>query len=85
MTMSSSFKYPFDDDAPASVINAQGIEDSFLAKLAGLKYLCRSGIRDRAALEHDFREKFEALNRVRRLISEDYADKVIVTTKISSN
>jgi Ribonuclease G/E len=35
-----------------------------LAKLQGLKYEYRPDIRDRAALERNFREKFEALNRV---------------------
>jgi type I restriction enzyme R subunit len=43
----------------------QQIEQSFIAKLAGLKYEYRSGITDRAALEKNFREKFEALNRVK--------------------
>jgi hypothetical protein len=43
----------------------QHIEQSFIDKLTGLKYEVRSDIRDRAALEKNFREKFEALNRVR--------------------
>jgi type I restriction enzyme R subunit len=47
------------------VLNEQGIEDAFIAKLRGLKYEVREDIRDRAALERNFREKFEALNRVR--------------------
>jgi type I restriction enzyme R subunit len=40
------------------------IEQDFLAKLGDLKYAYRQDIRDRAALERNFREKFEALNRV---------------------
>ena len=40
------------------------IEESLIAKLRDLKYGYRSDIRDRAALEANFREKFEALNRV---------------------
>lgn len=40
------------------------IEQALLEKLADLKYTCRPDIRDRAALEHNFREKFETLNRV---------------------
>ena len=52
-------------------------EESLVAKLRDLKYEYRSDIRDRAALEANFREKFEALNRVtltdaefRRLLDE---------------
>ena len=40
------------------------IEQDLLAKLAELKYTYRPDIRDRAALEANFREKFQALNRV---------------------
>ncbi|HAS84378.1 MAG TPA: DEAD/DEAH box helicase, partial [Verrucomicrobia bacterium] len=43
----------------------QHIEQSFIDKLTGLKYEYRANITDRAALEKNFREKFEALNRVR--------------------
>lgn len=48
----------------------QQIEQSFIDKLTGLKYEYRSDITDRAALEKNFREKFEALNRVRLTDSE---------------
>src|ERR1035437_7262372 len=41
------------------------IERDLIAKLEDLKYTYRPDIRDRAALEKNFREKFEALNRVR--------------------
>ena len=40
------------------------LEDQFIEKLQGLKYEYRADIRDRAALEKNFREKFEALNHV---------------------
>lgn len=40
------------------------LEDHFIEKLKGLKYEYCLDIRDRAALEQNFREKFEALNRV---------------------
>lgn len=40
-------------------------EQSFIKKLIDLKYTYRSDIRDRNSLEKNFREKFEALNRVR--------------------
>ena len=43
----------------------QEIEQELIAKLGALKYEYRPDIRDRAALEKNFREKFEALNRVR--------------------
>jgi len=40
------------------------LEDALVAKPRDLKYEYRPDIRDRAALETNFREKFEALNRV---------------------
>jgi type I restriction enzyme R subunit len=40
------------------------LEEQLIAKLRGLKYEYRADIRDRAALEKNFREQFEALNRV---------------------
>jgi type I restriction enzyme R subunit len=47
------------------VVNEAGIEDLFIQKLRDLKYTDRPDIHDRASLEKNFREKFEALNRVR--------------------
>jgi len=40
------------------------IENSLIAKLTDLKYTHRTDIRDKASLEKNFREKFQALNRV---------------------
>lgn len=40
------------------------LEEAFVTKLRDLKYEYRPDIRDRATLEANFREKFEALNRV---------------------
>ncbi|MDR0894870.1 MAG: type I restriction endonuclease subunit R [Prevotellaceae bacterium] len=40
------------------------IEDRFIQKLIDLKYTYREDIRDKDALEQNFRKKFEALNRV---------------------
>ena len=40
----------------------QQIEQSFIAKLTGLKYEYRPDITDRATLEQNFRAKFDALN-----------------------
>ncbi|BAS68177.1 type I restriction endonuclease subunit R [Bathymodiolus septemdierum thioautotrophic gill symbiont] len=45
-------------------IREQQIEDALITKLKDLKYTYREDIRDRTALEQNFREKFEALNRV---------------------
>lgn len=41
------------------------IEESLIQRLSDLKYTYRPDIRDRASLEQNFREKFQALNRVR--------------------
>src|SRR5688572_11605071 len=41
------------------------LEAKFVENLLGLKYENRPDIRDRATMEKNFREKFEALNRVR--------------------
>lgn len=46
------------------------IENDLIAKLADLKYTYRPDIRDREALEKNFREKFETLNRVKLTDSE---------------
>ncbi|MGA1602910.1 MAG: hypothetical protein ACO4CG_11565, partial [Prochlorothrix sp.] len=41
------------------------IEQHLIETLQDLKYTYRPDIRDKATLEQNFREKFEALNRVR--------------------
>ena len=46
------------------------LEENLIEKLRSLKYEYRPDIRDRATLEQNFRDKFEALNRVRLLDSE---------------
>jgi type I restriction enzyme R subunit len=43
----------------------QGIEQALIEKLGNLKYTYRQDITDRDLLEQNFREKFEALNRVK--------------------
>lgn len=45
-------------------MSEQKIEQGFIDKLVELKYTYRADITDRASLERNFREKFEALNRV---------------------
>jgi type I restriction enzyme, R subunit len=48
----------------------QKIEQDLIEKLGDLKYTYRPDIRNRTTLEQNFREKFEALNRVRLTDSE---------------
>lgn len=57
--------YSRPSDTPSFVVREDTIEYGFIGKLQSLKYEYREDIRDRAALEKNFREKFEALNRVR--------------------
>ena len=48
----------------AGRVKESNIEDDFIDKLKELKYNYRPDIRDRTALEENFRKKFQALNRV---------------------
>ena len=48
----------------AMITPERQLEESLVAKLRDLKYEYRLDIGDRATLEANFREKFEALNRV---------------------
>ena len=43
----------------------QQLEEQFIQKLLGLKYEYRPEVRNRAALEANFRQKFQELNRVK--------------------
>ena len=52
-------------------IREDHIEYGFIGKLQSLKYEYREDIRDRAALEKNFREKFEALNTAGLLYNPD--------------
>ena len=61
---SSNFTYDPPASKPSHVVKEEQIEYGFIGKLQGLKYEHRADIRDRASLERNFREKFEALNRV---------------------
>ncbi|GAP37829.1 type I restriction-modification system, restriction subunit R [Piscinibacter sakaiensis] len=61
---SSKSAYDPSPGAPSPVVKEEHIEYGFIGKLQSLKYEYRPDIRDRAALERNFREKFEALNRV---------------------
>ena len=57
--------YDLPPAATRHVVKEEQIEYGFIGKLQGLKYEYRADIRDRASLERNFREKFEALNRVK--------------------
>jgi type I restriction enzyme, R subunit len=67
---SSKFTYAQPSGAMSHVVREEHIEYGFIGKLQGLKYEYRADIRDRASLERNFREKFEALNRVKLSDSE---------------
>lgn len=59
-------KHTYDSPSapPSRGVKEEQLEYGFIGKLQGLKYEYRQDIRDRASLERNFREKFEALNRV---------------------
>ncbi|MFN7473382.1 MAG: type I restriction endonuclease subunit R [Burkholderiales bacterium] len=70
------------------MVREETIESEFIRKLQDLKYEYRADIRDRSALEKNFREKFEALNRVNltdsefaRLLDEIVTPDVFATAK----
>lgn len=52
------------------MIKELDIEQNFVEKLIDLKYIYRDDIKDRNSLERNFKEKFEALNRVNLTESE---------------
>ena len=56
--------YPLPPGATGHTVKEEQIEYGFIGKLQSLKYEYRPDIRDRVSLERNFREKFEALNRV---------------------
>ena len=73
---------------PSPMVREETIESEFIRKLQDLKYEYRADIRDRAALEKNFRDKFEALNRVNltdsefaRLLDEIVTPDVFATAK----
>ena len=87
--MSSSDNNYMPIDGSPSVVREDTIEYGFIGTLQGLKYDYRSDITDRASLERNFREKFEALNRVRltdsefaRLLDEIVTPDVFTAAKI---
>jgi type I restriction enzyme R subunit len=81
----------YDDRATeprSSTVREGDIESGFIGRLQGLKYEYRRDITNRATLEQNFREKFEALNRVRltdaefaRLLDEVVSGDVFTASK----
>jgi len=61
---SPNLTYGSSSGSARHAVREEHIEEGLIGKLQGLKYEYRRDIRDRAALEQNFREKFEALNRV---------------------
>lgn len=61
---SSNLTYGSSSGSTRHAVKEEHIEDGFIGKLQSLKYEYRRDIRDRAALEQNFREKFQELNRV---------------------
>ncbi|MDP1561058.1 MAG: type I restriction endonuclease subunit R, partial [Pirellulaceae bacterium] len=68
MAKQTSYDDPY--DALPNRVREQDIEHDFQRILEGLKYTLRPDIRDRAALEQNFRQKFEALIHVHLTDSE---------------
>jgi type I restriction enzyme R subunit len=63
--------HPMERSASMRVTEKQ-LEDKLIEKLEALKYVYRPDIQDRVSLEQNFREKFEALNRVKLTDAEFY-------------
>jgi len=63
--MTSETTYQVATERQRIGVKEQDIETALVEKLRDLKYTDRPDIRDRASLEANFRQKFEALNRVR--------------------
>ena len=68
--MTSETPYPPAPKLQRFGVKEQDIETALVEKLRDLKYTDRPDIRDRTSLEANFRQKFEALNRVRLTDSE---------------
>lgn len=85
---SSKPAYDPPSGAARPAVREEHIEYGFIGRLQDLKYEYRDDIRDRAAMERNFREKFEALNRVKltdtefaRLLDEIVTPDVFIAAK----
>jgi type I restriction enzyme R subunit len=81
MTAVSNTTYPQGSSSRPLILRERDIEDAFIAKLVDLKYAYRPDICDRYSLEQNFRQKFEALNRV-RLTDAEFARLHILETAV---
>ena len=86
--MPSDLPYKKTSGSQAIQVKENDIESEFLHKLEGLKYTLRTDIKDRASLEWNFRQKFEALNGVKltdtefqRLLDEIITHDVFVASR----
>ncbi len=86
--MPSDLPYKKTSDSQAIQVKENDIESEFLHKLEVLKYTVRTDIKDRASLERNFRQKFEALNAVKltdtefqRLLDEIITHDVFVASR----
>jgi len=66
----SEFTYKHPVPGKPLEVREGDLETALIDKLRDLKYTVREDIRDRATLERNFRQKFEALNRVKLTDSE---------------
>lgn len=62
---SADFSYNLSANKKTPVVREADLEAEFIEKLRSLNYTIRPDIRDRSSLEANFREHFEALNRVK--------------------
>ncbi len=60
----SKLKYNQQSEQEPTAVSEETIENNFIQKLVSLKYTYRPDIRDRKALETNFRQKFQTLNAV---------------------
>lgn len=71
--MPSDLPYKKTADSQPGQVKEHDIESEFLQKLDGLKYTLRPDIRDRASMEQNFRDQFEALSPTRRDYCNSYS------------
>lgn len=60
----SKIDYGKSPEVHSSVLRGDGVESGFIGTLQGLNYEYRQDITNRAKLEKNFREKFQARKRV---------------------
>ena len=84
--MPQNVPYKKPTNAIPAMVREQDIETEFQQKLESLEYTNRPDIHDRASLEKNFREKFEALNHVHLTDSDKYQfDLLEILREVVSN